>query len=197
MLVGRAHPRGSRCGSRRSRCVMPAKLPASSGGEPARPYTVRPAQDGRSRQRTLWRRPHARFRDRLVGPHADRQALGSVRRLHRDGPRRRRDQGRARARRRRRRSRSTTCSWARCSRPARARSPPARPRSKAGIPMTRARDDHQQGVPLGHQRDLPRRPDDPGRRRRGRGRRRHGVDDQGAVPPPEARARATAWATAS
>ena len=32
--------------------------------------------------------------------------------------------------------------------------------AKAGIPMTRARDDHQQGVPLGHQRDLPRRPDD-------------------------------------
>ena len=56
--------------------------------------------------------------------------------------------------------------------------------AKAGIPMTRSRDDHQQGLPLGHQRDLPRRPDDRRGRRRGRGRGRHGVDDERAVPPP-------------
>ena len=39
--------------------------------------------------------------------------------------------------------------------------PPGRGRT-AGIPMTRARDHHQQGVPLRHQRAVPRRPDDPG-----------------------------------
>ena len=44
-------------------------------------------------------------------------------------------------------------------------------------PDDRSRDDGQQGVPLGHQRDLPRRPDDPARRRRSRRRGRHGVDD--------------------
>ena len=49
-------------------------------------------------------------------------------------------------------------------------------------PDDRSGDDDQQGVPLGHQRDLPRRPDDRGRRRRGRRRRRHGVDDQRALP---------------
>ena len=68
---------------------------------------------------------------------------------------------------------------------------------KAGIPMTVPADHDQQGVPLGHQRDLPRRPDDPGRRRRHRGRRRHGVDDQRAVPAARARGPATGWATAS
>ena len=68
---------------------------------------------------------------------------------------------------------------------------------KGGIPMTVPSMTRQQGVPLGHQRDLPRRPDDPGRRRRGRRRRRHGVDDQGARTSCRRRARATAWATAS
>ena len=56
-------------------------------------------------------------------------------------------------------------------------------------------DDDQQGVPLGHQRDLPRRPDDPERRRRSGGRGRHGVDDERALPPARARGPATAWAT--
>ena len=67
------------------------------------------------------------------------------------------------------------------------RGPDARPpgRGEGRHPDVGAVDDHQQGVPLGHQRDLPRRPDDPGGRRRDRRRRRHGVDDQGAVPPEE------------
>ena len=39
----------------------------------------------------------------------------------------------------------------------------------------------QQGVPLGPQHHLPGRPDDPGRRRRDRRRRWHGVDDAGAA----------------
>ena len=53
---------------------------------------------------------------------------------------------------------------------------------KAGIPMSVPVGQRQQGVPVRAQRDLPRRPDD--RRRRGRHRRgrRHGVDDQRAVP---------------
>ena len=50
-------------------------------------------------------------------------------------------------------------------------------------PDERAGDHHQQGVPLGGQRALPRGPDDPGRRRRHRGRRGHGVHDQRALPP--------------
>ena len=106
-----------------------------------------------------------------------------------DGARRLRDQGRARARRRQRPSRSTTCSWARCCRPGQGQITARQAAVKAGIPMTVAGDDHQQGVPLGPQRDLPRRPDDPGRRRRGRGRRRHGVDDERAAtscPAPRA-----------
>ena len=67
----------------------------------------------------------------------------------------------------------------------RARSPPARPRVKAGIPMTRPLDHHQQGVPVRHQRDRPGRPADPGRRGRDRRGRRHGVDDQRPVPAAE------------
>ncbi len=50
-------------------------------------------------------------------------------------------------------------------------------------------DHRQQGLPLGHQRPLPRRPDDPGRRRRRRRRRRHGVDDERAVPAPRSASR--------
>ena len=64
------------------------------------------------------------------------------------------------------------------------RSRRARRRSNGWHPDDGARNDDQQGVPLGHQRDLPRRPDDPERRRRSRHRRRHGVDDERAVPPP-------------
>ena len=44
---------------------------------------------------------------------------------------------------------------------------------------------HQQGVPVGRQRDRARRPADPRRRVRGRRRRRHGVDDQRAAPDDE------------
>ena len=55
---------------------------------------------------------------------------------------------------------------------------------KAGHPDDGSGHDGQQGVPLGHQRDLPRRPDDRGGRRRSRRRGRHGVDDERAVPPP-------------
>ena len=47
------------------------------------------------------------------------------------------------------------------------------------------RADHhdQQGLPVGPQHDLPRRPHDPGRRGRHRRGRRHGVDDPGAALP--------------
>ncbi len=49
-------------------------------------------------------------------------------------------------------------------------------------PDVRPRQHDQQGVPVGPQHDLPGRPDDRRRRRRHRGGRRHGVDDQGALP---------------
>ena len=88
----------------------------------------------------------------------------------------------ARAGRRRRPTRSTTSSWARSSWPARARSPPARPRCKGGHPDDGPGQHHQQGLPLGSQHDLPGRPDDPRRRRRDRRGRRHGVDDPGPLP---------------
>ena len=55
-------------------------------------------------------------------------------------------------------------------------------RGQGRHPDDRARDDDQQGVPLRAQRDLPRRPDDRGRRGRRRRRRRHGVDDQRPLP---------------
>ena len=99
-----------------------------------------------------------------------------------DGPRRARDQGRARARRRRRRAgRLRAHGPGAAGRAGPDHRPPGR--GEGRHPDDGAGDDHQQGVPLGHQRDLPRRPDDPGGRRRGRRRRRHGVDDERAVPP--------------
>ena len=54
---------------------------------------------------------------------------------------------------------------------------------KGGIPMSRPGQHHQQGLPLRPQHHLPGRPDDPGRGRRNRRGRRHGVDDPGAAPP--------------
>ena len=53
-----------------------------------------------------------------------------------------------------------------------------------GHPDDRAGHHRQQGVPLGHQRHLPGRPDDPVRRGRHRRRRRHGVDDASPLPAP-------------
>ena len=49
-------------------------------------------------------------------------------------------------------------------------------------PHDRPGQHHQQGLPVGPQHHLPGRPDDPRRRRRDRGGRRHGVDDPGALP---------------
>ena len=69
--------------------------------------------------------------------------------------------------------------------PGRRRPDPARQAAvDAGIPMSVPVDDGQQGVPVGPERDLPRRPDDPGGRGRDRRGRRHGVDDAGAAPAP-------------
>ena len=49
-------------------------------------------------------------------------------------------------------------------------------------PHVRPGQHHQQGLPLRPQHDLPGRPDDPRRRCRHRGGRRHGVDDPGPLP---------------
>ena len=54
---------------------------------------------------------------------------------------------------------------------------------RGGHPDVGARDDDQQGLPLGAEHHLPRGPAHPRRRGRRRRRRRHGVDDQGAAPP--------------
>ena len=54
-------------------------------------------------------------------------------------------------------------------------------------PDDRAGAHHQQGLPLGHQRDRAGRPADPRRRVRGRRRGRHGVDDQRAAPAAKSR----------
>ena len=56
---------------------------------------------------------------------------------------------------------------------------------KGGIPMNVPADHHQQGLPVGHQRDRAGRPADPRRRVRDRRRRRHGVDDQRPAPAAE------------
>ena len=77
-----------------------------------------------------------------------------------DGPRWRCHQGRARARRASAPEQVDYVLMGQVLQAGQGQITRARPRSKAGIPMTRARDDHQQGLPVGHQRDLPRRPDD-------------------------------------
>ena len=56
---------------------------------------------------------------------------------------------------------------------------------KGGIAMSVALADRQQGLPVRAERDRARRPDDPRRRGRHRGRRRDGVDDQRAAPAAE------------
>ena len=61
---------------------------------------------------------------------------------------------------------------------------------KAGIPMTVPALTDQQGLPVRPRRDRAGRPADPRRRVRHRRRRRHGVDDPGAAPAAEVRARA-------
>ena len=58
---------------------------------------------------------------------------------------------------------------------------------RAGLPDGDARDDDQPRLRLGPQVDHARRRGDPGGRRRGRRRGRHGVDEPGAVPAPGAR----------
>ncbi len=92
-------------------------------------------------------------------------------------------------------TRSTTCSWARCilAGPGPDHGPPGR--GQGWHPDDRPGQHHQQGVPLGPQHDLPGRPDDPGRGRRHRGGRRHGVDDPGAAPAARAPGPASASAT--
>ena len=63
---------------------------------------------------------------------------------------------------------------------------PARAAGVAGgIPMTVPVDHHQQGLPVGPQRDRDGRPADPRRRVRDRRRRRHGVDDPRPAPAAE------------
>ena len=65
----------------------------------------------------------------------------------------------------------------------------------AGIPMTRAGADHQQGVPVRARRDRVGRPADPRRRVRDRRCRRHGVDDQRARTCCRSRAPGSSTAT--
>ena len=79
---------------------------------------------------------HAGFGDRRGCAHTHRQAVRCAQGVHRDGARRVRDlrgPGEAAAS---AAARSTTSSWATSSRPAPARSPPGRPRSRAASPWT-------------------------------------------------------------
>ena len=157
----------------------PSESP-TDGRKQVRPVLFSPIGRPDDRSGRRYRSTHG-CTHRRRGPHADRQAVGRAGRAL--GAM---DLGgfaikaRPRAGRRAARRRSTTCSWARCCRPARARSPARQAAVKAGIPMTRARHHRQQGVPVGPQHHLPGRPDDRRRRRRHRGGRRHGVDDQRA-----------------
>ena len=126
---------------------------------------------------------NGRGRHRRRGSYAHRKALGRVGRLHGHGP------GRFRHRR-------GPLPGRRVPRPGRLRADgPGHPgragpdhgppgRGEGRDPDDGSGQHHQQGLPLGSQHDLPGRPDDPGRRRRDRRGRRHGVDDAG--PPPSA-----------
>ncbi len=109
------------------------------------------------------------------------KTAGGAGRLHRHGPRRIRHQGgagagRHRGRRGRLRDHGPGA-------PGRA-GPDHRPSGggQGRRPDDGAGHDAQQGLPVGHQRPLRRRPDDQRRRRRRRDRRRDGVDDQGPLP---------------
>ena len=127
--------------------------------------------------------PDGRIRHHRWRSDADRQAVGRAGGLLRRRARRVRHQGRARASRPHPRADRLRVHG---SRPAGGYRPDHRPagRGPGGHPDDRPRHHGQQGVPLGPQHHLPRRPDDPGRRCRDRRRRRHGVDDPGPVPPP-------------
>ena len=124
---------------------------------------------------------HGRVVHRRRSPDADRQDERSARFVQRRRSRWAGDQGRPRASRRR----------ARGGR-ARADGPGADGRPGPGAvaaggrqgrhPDERAERQHQQGLPVGAQHDLPRRPDDRRRRGRHRHRRWHGEHDQRAVP---------------
>ena len=92
-----------------------------------------------------------------------------------------RDQGRARARRRvARRGRARHHGPGAHGRPG--PGAVAAGRRQGRHPDERAERQHQQGLPLGPQHHLPRRPDDRCRRGRHRRRRRHGEHDERAVP---------------
>ena len=83
-----------------------------------------------------------------------------------------------------RRARSSTWSWARCSRPARARSPRARRRSRRGIPKEVSSETINKVCASGIRAAGHARRRDPRRRHGGRRGRRHGVDVQRALPAP-------------
>ena len=133
---------GPRAGSTRSsppRSATPSTAPSTA---PSKARLNRPAPSGpssaRARQyagpsttRLSHGGRHGWFRDPRWRSHADRQAVRRAGGLLRRRARRPRHQGGPRARPGSPASRSTTSSWARCSRPAPARSPPARPRSTA------------------------------------------------------------------
>ena len=122
--------------------------------------------------------------DRRRSPHPDRPPAGWPQGPVGRRPRWRRHQGRAREGRRDRRAGRLRDHGP--GHPGRCRAdhrPPGRGQGRH--PDERPVDHHQQGVPVGPQRDRDGRPADPRRRARDRRRRRHGVDDPGAPPAAE------------
>ncbi len=114
--------------------------------------------------------------------YADRQALRRAGRLLCGRARWVRDQGCARTRRPHARADRLRVHGPRAA--GRHRQITARQQRCTGAADDRAGHDRQQGVLVRPQLDLPRRSDGAGRRSRHRGRRRHGIDDPVAVPPP-------------
>ena len=177
---------GPRCGLRRSN-VAQGDNPVVSGAAPRSDV-----DSEREFQRIRPERPRLH---RQCGTHADRQVRRGARE-HPGGPaRRRRDRSRGRTRppagRRDRRGPHGPGA------PGGGR-PGAGPEGRAarGPARNDERDDDQSGLRLGPQVDHARRRGDSRGRRRGRGRRRHGIDESRAVPAPEGEIRAIASATA-
>ena len=177
------HP-ALRDGARRTRRARPRGDPRGHRGRARRPRLNRrvpgtrlPHRLGRKLE-AVSRHP---FRHRRRRPHADRQVPGRLRRIERGRAGGARDPGRRRARGHRAASRSTTRSWATSCRPAPGQITSLQAVDRRRPPQGRPGDHDEQGLPVRDVGDRDGRSDDPGRRDRGRGRRRHGVDDERAV----------------